>query len=106
MPKKSKGSRNRHLPGKAATFRPEDFAVGSIESRAAARTQLLCEQQRIRVIFHVLDEPLKLQTSTCERLIWPDGSLVEIVFLDGRYTDLTAQELDSFICQHPVVGAC
>ena len=83
-------------------LRPADFPVGSLQSRAAARALLLQGQKRYELIFHT-DEPLNLETSTCERRIWPDGTLFALVMLDGRDTDLTDEQLEAFIQQHPVI---
>jgi hypothetical protein len=81
---------------------PADFPVGSLQSRAAARALLLQGQKRYELIFYT-DKPLKLETSTCERRIWPDGTLFALVMLDGRDTDLTDAQLEAFIQQHPIV---
>ncbi len=83
------------------TARPEDFPVGSLESRAAARALLLQTQRRFRMIFcckeRCEEEPLNLDTSTCKRQTWPDGSLVEIICLDGSDSELTEEEFEAFI---------
>jgi hypothetical protein len=104
VPRRSGPSRKRDVLEQAQDFRPENFPIGSPESRAAARARLLQQRKRVRLILYALDGPLKLESSTCERLIWPDGSLCEVVFLDGRYTDLTSAELEAFIGQHPITG--
>jgi len=83
--------------------RPEDAPLGSLESRAAARAWLLQNQKRHQVIFCDYDEvPLNLENSTCDRQIWPDGSLFELIMLDGRLEDLTEEQLQAFIDRHPI----
>jgi hypothetical protein len=100
---------NRHarkegLSERTQDPRPADFPVGSLQSRAAARALLLQQQKRVQLIFSVDGEPLNLETSTCERQVWPDGALFELVMLDGSDTDLTDAQLEAFIQQHPVMG--
>jgi hypothetical protein len=46
--------------------------------------------------------PLNLENSTCDRHIGPDGSLFEIVDLEGRIEDLTEEQLQAFIDRHPI----
>jgi hypothetical protein len=46
--------------------------------------------------------PLNLENSTCDRQIWPDGSLFELITLDGRLEDLTEEQLQAFIDRHPI----
>jgi hypothetical protein len=46
--------------------------------------------------------PLNLENSTCDRQIWPDGSLFEIVMLDGPIEELTEEELEAFIARYPI----
>lgn len=84
--------------------RPADFPVGSLKSRAAARALMLQQQQRIQLIFYIEGKSLSLETSSCNRQIWPNGSLFELVMLDGRAADLTDAHLEAFIELHPVVN--
>jgi hypothetical protein len=90
---------------KDSTPKPSDYEVGSLRSRAAARAVLDANVQRIQLIFSCEDEPLNLQTSTCERTLWPNA-LVEMVFLDGRASDLTDQQLDEFTRRFPIKDDC
>jgi hypothetical protein len=46
--------------------------------------------------------PLNLENSTCDRQIWPDGSLFECIMLDGRREDLSEEQLQAFIDRHPI----
>ncbi len=55
------------------------------------------------MIVHCYDgNPLNLETSVCERQIWPDGSLFEYIMLDGPAEDLTEAQLQDFIDRHPI----
>ena len=96
-------ARKTELSARAQDLRPADFPVGSLQSRAAARALLLQQQKRITLIFCVEGEPLNLERSTCERRIWPNGTLFDLVMLDGDDTDLTDAQLEAFIQKHPVV---
>ncbi len=90
-------------PSLPTGFRPEDAPLGSLESRAAARAWLLQNRKHFRMIVHCYDSnPLNLETSVCERQIWPDGSLFEYIMLDGRAEDLTEAQLQDFIDRHPI----
>lgn len=48
------------------------------------------------------DSPLNLENSSCNREIWPDGSLFELIMLDGPAEDLTEEQLQAFIDRHPI----
>jgi hypothetical protein len=97
--------RSKPLPSRPTGLRPEDAPLGSLESRAAARAWLLQNRKRYQMIFGGNDEiptPLNLETSTCVRQIWPDGSLFECIMLDGPAEDLTEEELEAFIDRYPI----
>ena len=49
-----------------------------------------------------IPEPINWENSSCDAQIWPDGSLFEIVYLDGRLEDLTEEQLQAFIDRHPI----
>lgn len=85
--------------------KPGDYPLGSLESRAAARALLEGNQKRVRLIFYVIDKPLNLETSSCVRLFWPDGTLFEEVMLDGSSSNLTDEELDTFVATFPIEPA-
>jgi hypothetical protein len=96
---------SKPLPSRPAGLRPEDAPLGSLESRAAARAWLLQTQKRFQIIVDCNDEtptPLDLENSTCERQIWQDGSLFELIMLEGRLEDLTEEQLEAFIDLHPI----
>ena len=91
-------------PSLPTGLRPEDAPLGSLESRAAARACLLQNQKRYQMIFAGYDDgiPLDLENSTCDRQIWPDGSLFELIKLDGPAEALTEEQLQAFIDRHPI----
>lgn len=96
--------RSKPLPSLPTGLRPEDAPLGSLESRAAARAWLLQNRKRFQMILSCNDPnptPLNLENSTCDRQIWPDGSLCEYITLDGRVEDLTEEHLQAFIDRHP-----
>lgn len=94
--------RSKLLPSRPTGLRPEDAPLGSLESRAAARAWLLQNRKHFRTIFYCYDVPLNLENSTCDRQIWPDGSLFECIMLDGRIEDLTEAQLQDFVDRHPI----
>ena len=96
--------RSKPLPSRPTGLRPEDAPLGSLESRAAARAWLLQNQKRYQMIFAGYDDgiPLDLENSSCDRQIWPDGSLFELVMLDGPVEQLTEEELEAFINRYPI----
>jgi hypothetical protein len=47
--------------------------------------------------------PFNLQTSTCERRLWPNGQICEIVFLDGSASAISQEELYAWIENHPIL---
>jgi hypothetical protein len=58
--------------------------------------------RRLAVDGDEIPPPLNLENSSCERQIWPDGSLFELIMLDGRLEDLTEEQLEAFIDRHPI----
>ena len=96
--------RPKPLLSRPAGLRPEDAPLGSLESRAAARAWLLQNRKRYQMIFAGYEDgsPLNLENSTCDRQIWPDGSLFELVMLDGPVEQLTEEELEAFIDRYPI----
>lgn len=97
--------RPKPLRSRPTGLRPEDAPLGSLESRAAARAWLLQNRKRYQMIFACNDEIptlLNLENSTCDRQSWPDGSLFELITLDGRLEDLSEEQLQAFIDRHPI----
>jgi hypothetical protein len=105
MRKRFKSRGKERLPAMDQDFRPADFPVASLQSRAAARALLLKSQRTNRMVVSCEDEPLNLETSTCNRQIWPDGSIFELVILDGAARDISEAQLEEFILRHPISGS-
>jgi hypothetical protein len=101
---RNRRTRRNSVRKHAASFglSPTDYGIGSMESRAAARAMADANREVSRMIFCGWNEPLKLETSSCQRMLWPDGLLVEVIFLDGRIEDLTEDELDAFVNRFPI----
>jgi hypothetical protein len=76
-----------------------------VESRAAARPLLDATQKKFRIILSTSGgpRPPNLEQSTCQRQIWPDGSLFELLMLDGSAEDLTDEQLDTFTGRFPIM---
>ena len=49
-----------------------------------------------------MDRALRLETSRCRRMLTADGSLTEVVRLDGTRGGLTDEELEEFVESFPV----
>lgn len=91
--------------GTNGTPKPGDFELGSLESRAAARTMLEGRHQPgICLIVHVIGKPLHLENSTCTRTRWADGTVFDCVLLDGCGEDLDSAHLDRVISKLPIDG--
>ncbi len=91
------------FPPRHASIRPEEFPVGSAQSRAAVRELLMQSQKRIQLIFACPEEPLNLGESRCFRSACPDGTIIEVVELAGNGAELSESELEKFILRHPIV---
>jgi hypothetical protein len=91
------------LISRRASIRPEEFPVGSAQSRAAVRELLVQSQKRIQLIFACPEGPLNLEESRCFRSACPDGTIIEVVELTGNSAELSESELEKFILSHPIV---
>jgi hypothetical protein len=56
----------------------------------------------MRVVISACGRPLNLAGSTCDRTLGLDGSIVEIVHLDGRRDAISNVELDQFVSRFPL----
>jgi hypothetical protein len=101
MRRRSKRKAYRNFAAQA-DIRPGDFPVGSVESRAAARAAMPALVAHT-VIFDAPELPLHLESSTCERFWWPNGAICEMVWLDGRASDISQEELYKFIDSFPIL---
>lgn len=97
-----KSKQINELSQQGSSIRPEQFPVGSAQSRAAARALLAQNQKRILVIFHYPELPLDLEKSRCVRNECPDGTILEVLELDGNAAELTEAQLDEFALRHPI----
>ena len=55
-----------------------------------------------RVVVSNVAKPLDWSTSTCTRRMGVNGSLLEMVMLDGNCRDLAEAELDRFVERFPL----
>jgi hypothetical protein len=54
-------------------------------------------RERLRLIVAAMDHDLSLATSTCSRTLCTDGTLLELINLDGIRGDLSDEALDRFV---------
>jgi hypothetical protein len=59
----------------------------------------------MRVVISACGRRLNLAGSTCDRMLGANGSITEIVRLDGSRGDITDQELDRFVAGFPLSGS-
>jgi hypothetical protein len=59
-------------------------------------------RERLRVIVADMDHDLSLATSTCSRTLCGDGTLMELVNLDGIGGELSDEALDRFVASFPI----
>jgi len=59
----------------------------------------------MRVVISACGRPLNLAGSTCDRTLGSDGSIIEIVHLDGRRDAISNVELDQFVSRFPLKGS-
>jgi len=69
----------------------------------AARGLLQQTQIAYTLILGVPDLPLHLESSICERFRWPKGEICELVYLDGRASDISQEQLYAFIERYPIL---
>lgn len=85
--------------------RPGEFALGSPQSRAAARLLLTARtngaRESMRVIIRPVVGQVDLAKCTCTRRL-NDDILVEIVDLDGSLDTVTREDLDAFVDSFPI----
>jgi hypothetical protein len=72
--------------------------------RAAAveRDYVQNPRDHFRMVVSRMDRPLNLETSRCARTLSADGTLTELVRLDGIRGDLSNEELERFVARFPV----
>jgi hypothetical protein len=69
---------------------------------APARDYLQNPRDRLRLIVSAMDHDLSLETSTCTRTLCVNGTLMEVVDLDGIRGSLSDEALDRFVSRFPV----
>lgn len=86
--------------------KPEDYELGSLESRAAARANLdgRYPRSRCRVVVSMIGQPLNIEQSACRRVIWDNITLCDFVELKGSADQLTPLQLEQFINRFPIDG--
>ena len=57
---------------------------------------------RLRIVVCRMDRALRLETSRCRRMLTADGSLTEVVRLDGIRGSLSDEDLERFVQCFPV----
>jgi hypothetical protein len=60
-------------------------------------------RDRLRLVVCAMDHDLRLDTSTCTRTLCSNGTLMEVVHLDGIRGELSDGELDQFVSGFPVL---
>ena len=58
----------------------------------------------LRAVVSCVARPLNLANSSCIRRLGRNGSITEVVLLDGSRSDITDEQLDRFIETFPVWG--
>ncbi len=79
----------------------------TLERRIERLESLTLEVQSpavMRVVISACGRPLNLAGSTCDRTLGSDGSIVEIVYLDGQRGAISNAELDQFVSGFPLKG--
>lgn len=102
MSNRRKSRKRKGSAEHGSNIRPEQFPVASPQSRAAARALLARNQKRIKVIFHCPELPLCLENSRCFRNECPDGTILEVLEIDGNIAELTEVQLEEFVLRHPI----
>lgn len=70
-----------------------------LEDRFAPRDK---PRDRVRVVVSGIGPEECLQNATCERTLCANGSLVEVVRLNGSVDGLTDEDLDKFVESFPI----
>ena len=77
--------------------------IARLEHRFAPQPDFACNPRgRLRIVVCRMDRALSLETSRCRRTLTADGSLTEVVRLDGIRGGLTDDDLEKFILSFPI----
>jgi hypothetical protein len=73
--------------------------VNRLEKTSTARIR------RFRLVIGKSWRRLNLETSTCTRMLYPNGHLMEHVVLDGSCKSLSNEDLEQFVAKFPIQNA-
>jgi len=77
--------------------------ITRLEDRFAPQRDFLVNPRgRLRIVVCRMDRALSLETSKCRRTLTVDGSLMEVVRLDGIRGALSDEDLEKFVQSFPV----
>ena len=77
--------------------------ITRLEDRFAPQRDFVANPRgRLRIVVCRVDRALSLETSRCRRMLNADGSLTEVVRLDGIRGALSDEDLEKFIQRFPV----
>jgi hypothetical protein len=71
--------------------------VGRLEAQTRA-----AQKKPLTVVVSKVWKPLNLATSTCKRTLYPSGTLINMVDLDGSRDGLSDEDLYRFIAKFPI----
>ena len=74
--------------------------LSRLEDRFAPRDK---PRDRIRMVVSRVGRDEGLENATCKRTLCANGSLIEVVRLNGSGDGLTDQDLDGFVESRPIV---
>jgi hypothetical protein len=69
---------------------------------APSRDYLLNPRDRLRLVVCDMDRSVNLEGSSCSRTLCPNGTLLEVVDLDGADADLCGEGLEQFVAEFPI----
>ena len=77
--------------------------ITRLEDRFAPQRDFVANPRgRLPIVVCRMDRPLSLETSRCRRMLNADGSLTEVVRLDGIRGALSDEDLEKFVQRFPV----
>ena len=84
-------------------MKPVMRRIARLEDRFALQPDFARNPRaRLRIVVCRMDRALSLETSRCRRMLNADGSLTEVVRLDGIRGRLTDAELEKFAQSFPI----
>ena len=77
--------------------------ITRLEDRFAPQRDFVANPRgRLRIVVCRMDRSLSLETSRCQRMLNADGSLTEVLRLDGIRGALSDEDLEKFVQRFPV----